>query len=254
MTLKKAESILEPALMDLSRYPDLLVNVTLAVFAFNFNAAFVSKTLRYLLFANLYIYAFDWVKVLRKIKHIKVSSNRMDRIFLKLNVIPCSLILTSAAYWIFYLHKQRGDDYYLKGVSVFQILPCVFFGSMTIHYLLMLMLDHCFDVDKKASAVPYSQLAKGIPASYFNTNPVHCLRSSYLRRHSPPCSLYRPGKEHLLQRNESIGCYYQSGEYKDAENSVTEDLYGLRKEAATAVGRKESSRDAEGPADKDKQS
>ncbi|CAJ1329462.1 unnamed protein product [Effrenium voratum] len=64
------------------------------------------------------------------------------------------------------------------------------------------------EVETKDSA-KYADAAKICPATYFSTNPIHCLRSKYILNHSPPQVFYAPGKEHLAKTNPAIGAYYE---------------------------------------------
>merc|ERR1712014_294213 len=59
------------------------------------------------------------------------------------------------------------------------------------------------------TAERYEEVASKVPANFFNSNPIHCLRSAYVHRHTPPCVPYRLGKEHLQRRNTSIGLYFE---------------------------------------------
>merc|ERR1719203_2356075 len=55
----------------------------------------------------------------------------------------------------------------------------------------------------------YSDMSISLAASWFSANPVHCLRSKLIHKHSPPCSFAYSGKEHLLNYNPHIGCYFR---------------------------------------------
>jgi len=62
--------------------------------------------------------------------------------------------------------------------------------------------------NEKLDAMTYREVNQGQPASWFSTNPVHCLRSQKIYKHAPSCTYLFMGKEHVLQVNESIGCYF----------------------------------------------
>merc|ERR1719231_175342 len=66
----------------------------------------------------------------------------------------------------------------------------------------------------------YAACQETCPASWFSTNPVHCLRSKYLHKHSPPCHYYHPGKEHLLEVNEKIGCFYHAAKCMESRSDM----------------------------------
>merc|ERR1719199_1217314 len=55
----------------------------------------------------------------------------------------------------------------------------------------------------------YESVAENDAYSWFAVNPVHCLRSKLIHKHSPYCAFVSEGKEHLLEKNPAIGCYFQ---------------------------------------------
>merc|ERR1740138_1353186 len=89
-----------------------------------------------------------------------------------------------------------------------------FFGHMLVHILILQfvvpMLSQPTEKDvRRSKKTSYSKAASVLPNSYFNTNPMHCIRSRYYYFHDPPCINYVHGKEHLLKRNEKIGEFYE---------------------------------------------
>merc|ERR1719277_2983788 len=64
------------------------------------------------------------------------------------------------------------------------------------------------DNDDASAEKTFAAHAAEVPGNWFNTNPVNCLRSKHIYNHSPPCLYVEPGKEHLLQVNKKIGCYF----------------------------------------------
>merc|ERR1740130_2294143 len=55
----------------------------------------------------------------------------------------------------------------------------------------------------------FRNTAKRISISWFNSNPVQCLRSQHIYEHDPPLIYCWAGKEHLLEMNDSIGAFYE---------------------------------------------
>lgn len=51
----------------------------------------------------------------------------------------------------------------------------------------------------KLEGITYKDCATFLPATWFNTNPVHCLRSKYVYEHNPPCDFYRCGREEFMR-------------------------------------------------------
>ena len=66
----------------------------------------------------------------------------------------------------------------------------------------------------------YQDCSKRIACSWFSANPVYCLRSQYIYKHSPPCLFCIPGKEHLIEVNEDIGLYFNDCAAKDFMREV----------------------------------
>jgi hypothetical protein len=97
-----------------------------------------------------------------------------------------------------------------------------------------IMADNGMDVDDIEACIkkdpPFEVMAAEMPASWFNTNPVHCLRSKYKFRHTASATRrlssyrsegkpddeqvaghivpYRIGKEKHLLINQGQGCYF----------------------------------------------
>jgi len=64
----------------------------------------------------------------------------------------------------------------------------------------------------------FEYVAKRNAASWFTTNPVHCLRSKHVYGDKPyPCTFRFAGKEHHLKVNKKIGCYFED-DAADAED------------------------------------
>mmetsp|Transcript_30859 Transcript_30859/g.66535 ORF Transcript_30859/g.66535 Transcript_30859/m.66535 type:complete len:252 (+) Transcript_30859:2439-3194(+) len=63
----------------------------------------------------------------------------------------------------------------------------------------------------------YQDCSKRIACSWFSANPVYCLRSQYIYKHSPPCLFCIPGKEHLIEVNEDIGLYFNDCAAKEED-------------------------------------
>jgi hypothetical protein len=84
----------------------------------------------------------------------------------------------------------------------------------------------------------YASTGGKYPRSYFNTNPVNCLRSKYIYGDSPPCVFFRLGKEHLIKPNPQIGIYFQSSEYEEPPATDSEESAGENDGWKTAARKK----------------
>jgi len=57
--------------------------------------------------------------------------------------------------------------------------------------------------------IRYADVAKEVPSTWFNTNPVNVLKSKYVYADSPHLVYYQAGKYYLHRSNPRIGAYYE---------------------------------------------
>merc|ERR1740129_538535 len=84
----------------------------------------------------------------------------------------------------------------------------------------------------------YREVNTNLAASWFSTNPIHCLRSQKIYNHAPACTYLFMGKEHLLQTNESLGCYFcdDAGQTpRDDEDMDWKEVTEAAREVATRL-------------------
>merc|ERR1719409_381319 len=81
---------------------------------------------------------------------------------------------------------------------------------IVVHIMLLLYVVPLFGAmcDDKQADDTYKDMAQHVAATFFSTNPIHCLRSRFIHEHNPPCNHWVPGKDHLMQQNEDIGSYF----------------------------------------------
>eukprot|EP00405_Crypthecodinium_cohnii_P036238 CAMPEP_0206547360 /NCGR_PEP_ID=MMETSP0325_2-20121206/13251_1 /ASSEMBLY_ACC=CAM_ASM_000347 /TAXON_ID=2866 /ORGANISM="Crypthecodinium cohnii, Strain Seligo" /LENGTH=995 /DNA_ID=CAMNT_0054046653 /DNA_START=46 /DNA_END=3033 /DNA_ORIENTATION=- len=210
---RKAERVMVLPVIEQGRFADLIFNSILVCCVPFFAPAYIHKLFGFLIFSHLYIYAFDHVRVLRNITRFHFSSNVCNIQGQQLFSIPCGLL---AAALVFKYNQMKGDPHKLgsgplQGPVLWQVLAGVFFGHIVIHLLCLKYIVPLFCLtDRPPETRPYSECAKQMPASWFSVNPVHCLRSKYIYNHSPPQTYYVIGKEHLAEKNESIGAYFET--------------------------------------------
>mmetsp|Transcript_24973 Transcript_24973/g.77828 ORF Transcript_24973/g.77828 Transcript_24973/m.77828 type:complete len:129 (+) Transcript_24973:1045-1431(+) len=95
------------------------------------------------------------------------------------------------------------------------------FSAFFVHFLLhIVILDYVVPklghVERHPANESYADCAAMTPATWFSTNPVHCLRSKYVLKDEPPQGFFVVGKEHLLKKNPKIGAYYEVSPAKAA--------------------------------------
>lgn len=198
--------------MDLSRYSDILLNITMAVMAFLYPGSFVWKMFLVLFCSHLYIILMDHYRVLRAVPAFHFSTNASERCVQALTAIPVGLL---AACTVFKYHstlspnltKRSMDADPGRGVMMLAILA--FTVHLVVHWSLLFWFVPMCARSHERSPVEYSDVSRKFPCSWFSANPVHCLRSRYLHEHTPPCNFYFLGKEHLLEANPDIGIYFE---------------------------------------------
>eukprot|EP00746_Dinoflagellata_sp_MGD_P116440 gnl/MRDRNA2_/MRDRNA2_52285_c0_seq1.p1 gnl/MRDRNA2_/MRDRNA2_52285_c0~~gnl/MRDRNA2_/MRDRNA2_52285_c0_seq1.p1 ORF type:complete len:231 (+),score=25.34 gnl/MRDRNA2_/MRDRNA2_52285_c0_seq1:27-695(+) len=167
----------------------------------------------------------------------------MEAMTQRLISVPCAVLGSTFAYnaadqGVFVPKEERAGHY----MTASRVCILVFAGHIVVHNMLLLLLpSFAKDVPNsirlikdaptkensngRETDVTYTACQETCPASWFSTNPVHCLRSKYLHKHSPPCHYYLPGKEHLLEVNPEIGCHYHAAK----QMATYSDIDGLKR-------------------------
>jgi len=204
-----AEVLLTPLLMDLSRYADVLLNVMLAALIFFFPGGFTHRMFLALAFSHCVIYAVDHYKVLRCIPSCYFASNHVDFWAQWMLSIPCAIMLSALVFKGANCHAGDGIGVCLSGYSFLAAVTGAFVLHMVVHTIVLThVVPRISPSSTSSSQTPYAEVAEQSPCSWFSSNPVHCLRSKYVYKHSPPCDFYVAGKAHTLRRNPEIGCYF----------------------------------------------
>merc|ERR1712137_905669 len=199
----EAENCLNPFPMDLSRYADLVVNVILVTLSLVLSTGLILQTLIGFMIGSAFIYFYDHWRVLRNVQSFYFSSGSMDKVAMKVMIIPCALLLVSSLF-----QAER------LGYLNISCRTCLLLGvgHFFIHER---VLSTCIKIwrvreDYVENSTPYETCARRQPSNWFNTNPVHCLRSKHLHGDFPACVYCVKGKEFLLQKNEQIGLFFEA--------------------------------------------
>lgn len=211
---EKALKIFNP--MDTSRYADVLVNLFLAVLVFWLPGGFTIPVIGGMAVSHIYIYGMDHYKVLRCVPSFTSASSATDRQAQRMLAVPCGLILSCVIF------KQNcsnsAGSFCLDGGWIFILCVDVFVLHVLLHLAILAWVVPQFGLkDHKRSSLDYAQASSKIAASWFSTNPMHCLRSKYFYNHSPPCSFLFQGKEHLMVKNPTLGCHFEEQYHKPEE-------------------------------------
>ena len=211
-----AERLLGSLVFDLSRYADLMLDVMIAVLIFFFPGGFNIQMFVGLAASHLYIYFFDHYRVLRSIQSCNYADKMVDWWSQWMMCIPCGFMLACV---VFKANCQEGYPC-VDGDTM--IMGCViaFFGHIILHTLALKFVVPMLGLSGESDGAEtntYQDCSKRIPCSWFTANPVYCLRSQYIYKHSPPCTFCLPGKEHLLEVNEDIGLYFNDAPAKEED-------------------------------------
>jgi len=221
--------------MDLSRYADVLLNVILAVLIFFFPGGFTLQMFAALAVSHVAIYGFDHYRILRSIPQCEFASMNVDWWAQWLLTVPCGIIIAAAVY------KWAVDtNHHTWGYGIVYLTSAAFLGHIVVHTALLLWFVPLFGRrDKEPSKKSYKECSKRLAQSWFTANPVHCLRSSFIYKHDPPCDFCMAGKEHLLRVNEAIGQYFDDTamEAEDFTESIV-DMSSVAKNLSLRFSKK----------------
>lgn len=205
VSLQGAEYLLKPVTMDLGRYGDILINMSLMAACFMTSSGWALRMMLGLLGGCLFIYVYDRWRVLRRVETFFFASFSTEEVAQKLLALPCATLASAIAFQVHGMGIRV-----LEGWSVFTLMAAAFLVHLVLHVVAIhVLVPRLAHVDHPRLDTPYSEAAAHVAGSWFSTNPVHCLRSSFLHQQSPPCIYYLKGKEHVLMRNERIGIYYE---------------------------------------------
>eukprot|EP00438_Fugacium_kawagutii_P018685 Skav217890 [mRNA] locus=scaffold67:217360:240797:+ [translate_table: standard] len=185
--------------------------------------------------SHVYIYFFDHYRVLRSIQSCNYADKMVDWWTQWMMSIPCGFMLACV---VFKANCQPGypcvdGDTMVAGCAV------AFVAHIILHTLALKFLVPMFGLTGEsdgADSNTYQDCSRHanatcrrIACSWFNVNPVYCLRSQYIYQHNPPCVYCIPGqlsvaqgadvvgKEHLIEVNEDLGLYFNDCPAKEED-------------------------------------
>jgi len=202
----EAEGFLMCSPMEMGHYADIVVNIILGVVILFFPGGYTHKLFFGMVISHVWIYIVDHVKVLRCVVDCHFSSMEVDWWSQVLLVPCCGLILSCVVF-----KANTGEyGYYLEGGKIGVAMGAAFAAHVIVHLLMLLYVVPLFgkqEIDE-SEEISYEEVNRQKAASWFSTNPIHCLRSDFIYKHEPPCGYRFVGKEHLLEVNEDIGCFF----------------------------------------------
>jgi hypothetical protein len=249
-----ADAYLAMPPMDLSRYADVLLNMLLATMVFFFPGGYVVMMFAALIFSHIFIYAYDHVRILRLIPTCDFATHDVAWWAEWMFSMPCGILLSCTA---FKANCQdlaalpgplpRSTHCWESDAQLIDAMVSLFVLHVVVHTLVLLYVVPLFHMKslKQTHGYDYKKVSQRLAASWFASNPVHCLRSKYLHRHFPPCDYYIPGKDWLLRRNLQIHAHY-SAPKPDLEDmtALIKPVGVLANEAAQKVKQRNSREDS----------
>lgn len=211
---ERAEKAMELPEQEQGRYADIIFNMILFCSVPFLAPGYILLTGGAMLGSHLYLYFYDHWKVLRGVARFYFASDVVYKFGQKLFCIPVAILLTA---FVFKANQYMGDPHKLasgplQGYQLGQAMLAAFFGHMLLHCC---MLDYLVpllsSVESVNTTATYAETAATLPCSWFSANPVHCLRSKYIKKDDPPQVFYVVGKEHLMKKNPKIGAFYEAG-------------------------------------------
>jgi hypothetical protein len=220
---------------DMGRYADILLNVFLGILIFYFPGGYTWSLFYGMFISHIVIYAFDHWRVLNVIPSVKIVSKEVDWWAQVALAACCALILSCL---VFKMNCESYAGYCLQTYGLLSSCTVAGLVHFIFHVLLLVKVVPLFQgsYEDKNPDHDYAYIAKKEAKNWFTVNPVHCLRSRYVYKHEPPCTFASVGKEHLLQANPDIGCYYEAppadiGDIDFKLSHITESANALRRSA-----------------------
>lgn len=230
---RAADGFLMPAPFDMSRYADVVLNMTQATMSLFFSPGYVLPTLGGMLFGHIFVYAWDHYRVLRHVRKFRITSFGTEKAAERMLALPGASLIAGTVLQTFQVGAVTPSNEFVAGLSVVGAVA----AHITIHLLvLQYIVLWVGRAEHRTAESSYEEVASTNPGNWFNMNPIHCLRSRYVHKHDPPCIFYQIGKEHLLEPNPKLGLFYSAPEWNNEQPSTFVELTQLaRRSLATAI-------------------
>uniref|UniRef100_A0A7S4V312 CSC1/OSCA1-like cytosolic domain-containing protein n=1 Tax=Alexandrium monilatum TaxID=311494 RepID=A0A7S4V312_9DINO len=200
VSVREAEPALTTADFPLAeRYVDSLRALTLvwSMVSLDCTSMYTAGAQFLLLAYCVYVYFVDKYTFLRVHRQTYYTSPKLDTTVHYLFAIPLAILAI--------LPLQR----FSFGTRPW-LVPTVLAGSIVLYLGLVRLSQKCSEPRRELTEIPYIEVASLLPYNYFNTNPVHVLRSLHFPSIVvPPIYPFLPGKEYL-----------QGGQFADYDDSI----------------------------------
>jgi len=203
---RRAERVMHCFLkMKMCRYSEMTCSMMMGCMSFFFAGGWVFRIFGLMAASFVLTYIIDVWRILRMTSDFHFGDNNVDYSAQVMLVFPTCIILCGLVYRLLELNEPGASQ-----MVVLQYLGLAVLIHFTFYLGIVMGIVPRLARKSKGAGVQYSysKFAKHHPENYFSLNHVHCLRSSLLYEHSPPCSYFEPGKEYLMWPNADIGIYY----------------------------------------------
>jgi hypothetical protein len=179
--LRVAVSLLACGPVDLSRYADIVMNVTLMVLALFLSAGYVWRSMLTLILGLGLIYAYDRVRAVRHSGRFCFSTNLVDVNAHRMLGLPCALL---AACFVFQLRLARAFG--LPDGWTFPLVISAFVANFLLHQLVLSLVFGSGLEETPRADSSFEDVAKSAKVDWFTGNKVHCLRTRYVMDNKDP--------------------------------------------------------------------
>ena len=164
--------------MDLSRYGDIILNMSLLALVFSLASGWIVYSLGALLFACIFCYVFDRWRANWGVCAFNYSSNQVDRVTIRLLALPTAVLAANVVFQLRimrYFEMENGKTILLCGI--------VFCAHFAIHEICTLIIFSCFPdrSDEEDEDPDYFDVEQKTEHNIFNSNKVHQLRTQHLQ-------------------------------------------------------------------------
>merc|ERR1719310_2701029 len=208
----------------------------------------------FLVLSSIWLYNLDKWRLLCASSKGSFVSQKMDVTAQWLAAFPCGILAACMVFRVFGIAKSavledvlatidgiyniRGNVETLSWLLNRDVVVICMIIAVGLHVIVHFWILHRFvpgwsqvQIDGHNEEVHYATTAEQYPCNWFNSNPVHCLRSRYIHKHEVPCVKFENGRNYLLLKNEKLGLHYQREAPPEIEKGVTyEDVVRYGKE------------------------
>jgi len=226
ITGRHAEAWLLAFEFDLGRYSDILLNVFLGILIFFFPGGYIWTLFFFMAFSHTYIYIFDHWKVCSVIPYVKITSPLVDWWAQVMMAGCCGMILSCL---VFKANCESYSGYCMKDLPLIATCTVAGVAHFLVHVALLIYLvpklgHDCTDLETCNAGQVFESVAREEARTWFSVNPVHCLRSKFIHKHKKYCRYAYWGKEHLLERNDALGCFFEDDEAEAEDFSLRNSI------------------------------